>query len=228
MINYCKTGNRIFEDIDCKSWSKFQPELFKSTLKESCSNITNLSHPMCKRFCQNNPGQCPSMPDYCALNPDDPICACINSPLNELTGDGAPPAACFDNECMLHGYQSENMVRVSKNCPTFIDCRQIITAAGSAALDNVNIQQKCSAEIKKAEEEVSKEISKHDATVKDASNKLAGDNPSPETDTLPIDSSNSVVVWLFVMLFMLLVVIALKYVSTSRFLNSGPAVIGLN
>jgi hypothetical protein len=149
MINYCVAGGRIFTSHDCKVWGGYQKDAYTAVLKDKCNNVTNLKKPQCQEYCRSNPGQCPIVVDFCSIHPTDPLCSCLKSPLNEITGSGAPPASCFDNNCMQTGYHSTNMVRVSKNCPNYIDCKQIITAQKGAILNNVNIQQKCSIEIAK-------------------------------------------------------------------------------
>jgi hypothetical protein len=162
MIDYCKSGNRIFDNYDCKKWGMRGEEVvdgvikyssvaaaFKGVLKDKCSNVTNLKKPQCQEFCRSNPGQCPKIIDFCSIHPTDPLCSCLNSPLNDLTGARAPPASCFDNACMQTGYHSTNMERVSKNCPNVIDCKQIIDVQPGAILSNVKIKQTCKMAIAK-------------------------------------------------------------------------------
>lgn len=45
------------------------------------------------------------------------------------------------------------MERISKNCPNYINCKQIIDAQQGAVLNNVNIRQKCAVEIAKDQTE---------------------------------------------------------------------------
>lgn len=153
MIDYCKIGDRIFEDYDCKKWGGYQQAAFKGVLKNKCNNVTNLKNPQCQEFCRSNPGQCPTVIDFCSIHPTDPLCSCLKSPLNTITGEGAPPVSCFDNNCIETGYHSTSMERVSKNCPAYINCKMIINAQQGAVLNNVNIQQKCAIEIAKDQTE---------------------------------------------------------------------------
>ena len=147
MNDYCTTGDRIFDDPDCKFWGGKQKYAFERVLKDKCNNVTNLQKTQCQEFCRSNPGQCPTVIDFCSIHPNDPLCSCLNSPLNDIKGEGAPPVSCFDNKCTETGYMSTNMKRISSSCPNYINCKQIIDFQDGAVLDNVKIQQQCKLEI---------------------------------------------------------------------------------
>ena len=147
MTKHCNEGNRIFDDSYCKKWKMEKPTRFRDIIKSKCNMLGNINRLECQEFCRNNPGECPGLVDTCSVYPDNPLCTCLNSPLNEINMEGAPPAACFDNKCIGTGYMSSNMERVSKNCPNYINCKQMIHAEPGAVLNNVNIRQKCSVEI---------------------------------------------------------------------------------
>ncbi len=161
MRSYCSTN---LDSKTCENWALKRPQDHEQILQKECENINSVGKPMCRTFCKNNPGKCPAVHDFCALNPDDPICSCINSTLNKTAG--APPASCFDNKCIQTGYQSLAMNEISKNCPNYINCTQIINAQDGAILEDVNIQQLCSTEIDNARDAANREIQeeqdKHD------------------------------------------------------------------
>lgn len=98
--------------------------------------------------CKGTPGikdQCPSgywrddpnnqcdgiIIPYCANNSYDPICDCINSEINF--------PQCNDNNCMEHGYQTNNM-RNTK-CPDIIKCSQNLSEINATTGAKVNMQQ---------------------------------------------------------------------------------------
>ena len=58
-----------------------------------------------------------------------------------------PP--CFDNQCANTGYKENSRYIGSPGgpCPTYINCKQVINASDGGVIENVNLQQKCSAEI---------------------------------------------------------------------------------
>lgn len=65
-----------------------------------------------------------AMEDYCLNNPDDPICGCLNSPLE------GGLAVCADEKCANRAaYRTRDMRDVK--CPSIIDCSQIISQVGN-------------------------------------------------------------------------------------------------
>ena len=148
MTEYCKIGNRIFDDGDCNAWKLLRPVNHKAILKSKCT-IGNLKRPACQQFCKNNAGECRYVKDFCDLHPTDPLCSCIHSPLNRLPNEATAPAVCFDQKCQNLGYKSRDARLVAANCPDNIDCRQIIKAGQGAVLDGVVMNQNCSIEIAK-------------------------------------------------------------------------------
>lgn len=113
-------------------------------MKKECNKIGNIPKYACQEFCRTHPGQCPSVRDFCYSNPNNPLCKCINSPLNKYgAGEGMPPATCFDNQCANTGYKENSRYIGSPGVP----CPTYINASDGGVIENVNLQQKSSAEI---------------------------------------------------------------------------------
>lgn len=129
------------------TWKKARPTEYNEVLELHCQDINNIGKPQCRVFCVNNPGKCNTMNAFCKNNPTDELCTCINADLNVPAGVTIPPAACYDTKCQSTGYRTKAMEQIVTNgCPDFknIDCRQIITVAGSGSLTNGFIKQNCS------------------------------------------------------------------------------------
>jgi hypothetical protein len=129
------------------TWKKARPTEYNETLRLHCQDINNIGKPQCRVYCVDNPGKCNTVNAFCKNNPTDELCTCINADLNVPAGVTIPPAACYDTKCQSTGYRTQAMVDIVKSgCPDFknIDCRQIITVAGSGSLTNGFIKQNCS------------------------------------------------------------------------------------
>ena len=178
-------------NMHCAKWRIKRPVEYKELLKKTCNNLHNMGSNKCKEFCLANPGECPYARDYCAFNPDDKICSCINSPLNPPNNEGLPPVTCFDNTCSMSGYkESAYGPGLTTPCPSYINCKQIVDMRDGAVLDNINIQQSCSSEIK-----IQKELDRRmleDARVEDArvENSLV-ENSLVEDVVKQVDKQNS-------------------------------------
>lgn len=96
----------------------------------------------CKTWCTAHPGQCDSAAiAYCRANPNDPFCACLNSPLK------AP--SCFDKNCMNGGYRTQAMMELTNHCPTIVECNQNVTIDKNSynnIVSNLNMSQTCVAD----------------------------------------------------------------------------------
>jgi len=86
------------------------------------------------RYLTSNPNhQCDAIIyDYCQINKDDEICACINSPLEYPD--------CHDQKCRESGaHITRNML--AKKCPTVIECNQYVNLSDDAKNNVVNVDQ---------------------------------------------------------------------------------------
>ena len=121
----CCTGK--YDDIfNCDpTWCPSNLDVCTDVLIPYCSDPANVaSDPTCVKFCSiaSNKVYCdPAMRTYCANNPSDRICTCLNSTI--------PRPSCFDSQCISTGYQTQEMIRNSVNCGTFcgefINCVQV-------------------------------------------------------------------------------------------------------
>ena len=177
MNNYC-SGNRIVINDDCKEWKDVNLQAYTNKLARFCnSHIDNVyKYQECKTYCKDNPGKCENvMHRYCSLHKDDPLCGCINSPLNDLPvgSKGQPPATCFDNTCISFGYKPDANARGVRRsnvneCGDFMDCSQNINVSDKAFLDRVKISQNC---ILKKKEEYKKKAYKEATEATEAAKK---------------------------------------------------------
>jgi hypothetical protein len=153
MNTYC-SGDGIVNRPECKQWKNANPIEYTKTLGTFCGNSVNniYKYPECRSYCELNPGKCPVIHNrpggYCSLYKDDPLCGCVNSPLNDFDGGSKaqPPATCFDNICMDSGYKPNPNYITGAACPDFMDCSQNINISDKAFLDRVNISQTCKIE----------------------------------------------------------------------------------
>ena len=111
-------------------------------MKRKCNKIGNIPKYTCQEFYRTHPGQCQSVRDFCYSNSNNPLCKCINSPLNKYgAGEGMPPATCFDNQCANTGYKENSRYIGSSGvpCPTYINCKQVINASDGGVIENIPI-----------------------------------------------------------------------------------------
>jgi hypothetical protein len=150
MRNFCNKGNN-WENKQCKQHFSAFPNEEKIMLREKCNNDINMKKSStCRTFCNDNPGECDIWINrFCSNNPDDDMCACINSELSTLAGGAVAPAECFDPKCKAMGYRTRAMQKVVKGgCKLInINCNAIISASEDSNIVNATINQECSAEI---------------------------------------------------------------------------------
>jgi hypothetical protein len=153
----CSGDNIVNKGFCSREWKNVNPAEYNNKLGSFCGNsVNNINkYPECKKYCFDNPGKCPAVHNnsggYCSLFKDDPLCGCVNSPLNDSAGrtDGQAPATCFDNVCTSQGYKtSPNYIGggIGSACPTFMKCSQNINITDQAYLERVNISQSCKVE----------------------------------------------------------------------------------
>ena len=148
MNTYCDFGDRGFSDASCIQWKIANMDAYNNFMNRKCSDVNNVGKQACKNYCLANPGKCNTVATFCVTNPDDPLCACINSSLNNLPGSASAPAVCFDNKCQTTGYKTQTMLDISKNCPSYteINCTQVLNSSDQSVMENSNLKQICSAQ----------------------------------------------------------------------------------
>lgn len=152
MKKYC-SGANIVSKAGCKEWKDVNETEYTKKLGEFCNNISSLeNYAECRNYCVNKPGGCSvinsSSGGYCSLHKDDPICGCVNSPLNDLPPGkkGVPPATCFDNVCINSGYKPSTTARGLPGqdaCGDFMDCSQNINVSDGGLMERVRLSQVC-------------------------------------------------------------------------------------
>jgi hypothetical protein len=203
---YCNAGNNIFDKAVCRRWKNGRPREWHAAMKSKCnSGMTNLGKPVCQEFCRDNPGECSKARDWCALNKDDPFCSCIYNDLNDIKGASAP-ATCFGNPCPVSGYKESKYYPGAPNqtCPTYLDCKQIVTVDNEALMENSNLQQHCSADIHKYEQNKTKEAEALEQSLNPTPVPAAVDGADPGLYKMPDDPGessniNTVVFFMFIM-----------------------------
>lgn len=101
----------------------------------------NLATPQCQTWCNQADGACDSaVISYCALNPSDQYCSCINS---VAYTKGIINPKCLDRNCLETGYLTRNMRNT--NCPSIINCeiQADLSNSGLVFSNSVSIQQNC-------------------------------------------------------------------------------------
>lgn len=143
LISYCSQGARIAADPICLRWRDNRPSSAYRLMANYCSNDPR--HPeclnWCKRLAANKDGFCDSIYNsWCNVHPNDPICTCIKSPLQDPK-IGLNPK-CNDKKCIDTGYLTQNMINT--NCPDITNCsiQPLITNSG-VQVTGINIDQKC-------------------------------------------------------------------------------------
>ena len=148
MNKYCDVDDRGFSDSHCIQWKIANVDAYNDFLNRKCGNVANMGKRECRDYCLANPGKCNAVPEFCVANPDDPLCSCINSSLNNLPGSAGAPAVCFDSKCQNTGYKTQTMYDISKNCPSYteINCTQVLNSSGQGVIENSDLKQICSAQ----------------------------------------------------------------------------------
>ena len=143
--NYCLEGNRLFEEDVCKSFCGNNPEECFLYKQEKCNQPNGVFNPYCHNWCMINHGMCDSsMGVYCEQKPEDPICSCINSDLIKHKYN----PVCEDRSCIDHGYHTSSMISSFGDGCQIVDCSVYfdIEAEGNVEFDDVDIDQRCTAE----------------------------------------------------------------------------------
>lgn len=106
--------------VDCGAdWCPLS-DACRDTLGSYCGRVENVTNDTCRTFCADprNKKYCDkAMLAYCARNPNDDLCSCINS-----KSPAAP--ACFDIRCTSLGYMTDEILYQSLRCPTY--CPDIV------------------------------------------------------------------------------------------------------
>lgn len=101
--------------------------------------VANIGSPYCQQWCRKNTERCDSaVIAWCAKNPNDPYCTCINSKAGKIANP-----KCVDAKCIRTGYMTTGMERTA--CPDIIDCsiRAKLINNGVSLATIVPIQQNC-------------------------------------------------------------------------------------
>ena len=142
MNAYCSSGANMWGNM-CSQWGPNEQKK-----QEFCNSGTNFSTPQCKEWCmRRNPdgttnfGKCDtSARYYCGPNgnPNDPICACINSQVTKYN------PACVDAKCATGGYLTSTQSALQ--CPTIVDCSIVLDLQSKGVQTVGNISQNCTAD----------------------------------------------------------------------------------
>lgn len=112
------SGSQIFTDPTCSAWAKANTSQAIPIKMQVCANMNNCT---CRNWAVSAEamGNIDSiMTPFCAANPNDPLCTCINSPFVAI--NGCPNK--FDKKCVATGYETSSMIK--SQCPNIINCNQ--------------------------------------------------------------------------------------------------------
>ena len=149
---YCE-GNDAFDD-NCTKWgasSDTALNTLNAAKKIYCNNISKFTKSSdCRAWCASSgKGECDEAANaYCAIHIHDPICNCINSPLDTpQCGDMDMTKYSSDvheavSSCRNSGYWTSNMntMVTEGRCPTIVECKQDWNVGGSKNVLHNNIQ----------------------------------------------------------------------------------------
>jgi hypothetical protein len=113
-----------------------------NTMATYCTKPENITDPMCKTWCRSNTAYCDAaVRSYCATNPTDSYCSCINSKVDDPRYGLNP--LCVDKQCMDYGYATTNMRNTQ--CPSVINCtvKNQLVNSGVVFSNNVATDQNC-------------------------------------------------------------------------------------
>lgn len=140
--DYC-TGTNLTSDQNCIEWCNTNKDLCDGVMKTRCNDINSIKFdPVCKDFCLNNAGLCDTASRvYCANNNQDSYCSCFNSPANIYREN----PACQDSNCIRNGYKTTDLINLSKNGCTVMDCSIYfnLNNIGNFSFQNNNLSQTC-------------------------------------------------------------------------------------
>ena len=126
--------------------------------KQQASNYCNegdenIETEFCQNFCmkEDNFGWCDGgMDKFCKKHPDDPKCACINSPLHQ--DDDRFNVLCVDTKCSDGGYGTSSMLASRGDSCEIVDCSQELNIsdieAGGGVFISPEYKQQCMIEKK--------------------------------------------------------------------------------
>jgi hypothetical protein len=131
--DFC-TNDLPFRHPICKKWCGNGCKIRKA---EYCNE--HIFEPFCQEFCHKNNGLCDSgMEQYCKVFPDEEICSCINSKVQEYN------PICVDRKCIDHGYQTISMMNARGQGCQIIDCKSQINLENQKIdLHDIIIEQNC-------------------------------------------------------------------------------------
>jgi len=148
MKEYCKGAN-LQSNQYCIQWCAENKDVCNGFMKSRCNDINALFFdPSCKEFCLDNPGMCDSASrTLCSNNNPDPYCACINSDVNLYREN----PVCQDANCVKSGYKTNDMITLSQNGCTIMDCGVYINLkdVNNFVFKDNTISQKCGGSITK-------------------------------------------------------------------------------
>lgn len=120
-------------------WCPQNLDSCKEVLIPYCSQEQHVAtNQTCVSFCSlpENKVHCDqAMRRYCSTHQSDSLCTCLNSTI--------PRPSCFDTQCTLTGYQTQEMVENAKACGNF--CGEFINCVnvGECSISNTNFIENC-------------------------------------------------------------------------------------
>jgi len=140
--NYCN-GTNLLSDQYCIEWCNTNKDLCKGIMQTRCNDINSIKYDSaCRDFCLSNAGLCDTASRvYCSNNNQDSYCSCFNSPANIYREN----PACQDSNCIRNGYKTNDLITLSKNGCTVMDCSIYfdLNNIGNFSFQNNNLAQTC-------------------------------------------------------------------------------------
>lgn len=218
---YCSTGN-ITTDKKCTKWadnnlySTVNGPAINALMSTYCTPGRMGTDSRCRTWALMNMGKVDStMMTFCAANPKDPMCTCINSP---VAGAVCP---LMDSSCKSTGYETAAMMTQSCN---LVDCRQIINMNPSqyALIAGNTIVQKCNQTVTSGTSNVTSNVTSNGTSDGTSS----GTTVNPTTPVVPpvsnTTTSTKSIMYLLIFIF-ILICIAYVYnsdTSSSNYVSS--------
>lgn len=136
--NYCSSGDRIFSDDICKSWSANNTQQAFNIKKNYCNPSLINTDSNCRSWVASSEAQGKiddlMVLNYCQQYSSDPLCKCV---MSEITCPNK-----FDSECIKSGgYKTADMQNVT--CPSVMNCNQYINLSPGAKAIATNVEQNC-------------------------------------------------------------------------------------
>lgn len=135
-INPCvdSTNNKCFQnkvllaqsadlnkDINMLNWCQTHTKECEAPLKRHCKTIDNVNTDYCKKWCNDNSGECDNtFTDFCKIHKDDLSCSCFNTPepLETFAKNNKIDPLCLNNNCKKYGYKTKD---IKLNCDPCLD-----------------------------------------------------------------------------------------------------------